>query len=467
MAEGEGGEMSVNSYEAFLESKAQVAEMSGFEPLWLPEFLYPFQRSLVEWAIRKGRAALFEDCGLGKTPQQLVWSENVVRHTNRPVLILTPLAVSHQTAREAEKFGIEAKVSRDGKIASKIVVTNYEKLHLFSPADFAGAVCDESGCLKDFSAARTAAITEFMRTLPYRLLATATAAPNDYVELGTSAECLGEMGFQDMVTRFFRKQTSKDYLGWGRTKYEMRAHAEHDFWRWVCSWARACRKPSDLGFDDGPFILPPLTTRETVVESRTTRDGFLFDLPAATLGDQREERRRTLSERCERAAELVAGTGRPAICWCALNPEGDLLERLIPDAIQVSGADSDEAKEAKILDFIAGRSRVLVSKPVCAGWGLNLQHCSHLTFFPSHSFEQTYQSIRRCYRFGQVNPVHVDIVASEGERGVLANMERKSAQADVMFERLVALMHDHMNIRRGSPFTRDSELPAWLARETA
>jgi hypothetical protein len=452
-------------YRRFLASKAQLGEQAGFEPLWLPDFLHPFQASLDQWAIRKGRAAIFADCGLGKTPIQLVWAENVVRHTNRPVLILTPLAVSHQTAREADKFGIEAEVSRDGQfsIGARIVITNYEKLHLFSPSDFAGCVCDESGCIKDFAATRTAAITEFMRTLPYRLLCTATAAPNDYVELGTSAEALGELGFQDMVTRFFKKQTSKDHLGWGRTKYLMRAHAEHDFWRWVCSWARACRKPSDLGFDDGPFLLPPLTTREIVIQANTRRPGFLFDLPAVTLEDQREERRRTLAERCELVAGLVADTGRPAIAWCDLNDEGNMLEKLIPDAVQVSGADSDDAKEEKILAFISGQARVLVSKPVVAGFGLNLQNCAHLTYFPAHSFERWYQSVRRCWRFGQANPVHVDIVTSEGERGVLANLNRKAEQAEVMFERLVTLMNDHLRIERPDPFTGQAEAPSWLS----
>jgi hypothetical protein len=451
-------------YRRFLASKSQLAAAAGFEPVDLPGGLFPFQRALTEWSIRKGRAEIAADCGLGKTYIELVWSNNVVHHANRPVLVLTPLAVAHQTAREGEKFGIEAVVSRDGRFppGARIVVTNYEKLHLFSPSDFIGCVCDESGCLKDFDAKRTAAITEFMRTLPYRLLCTATPAPNDYDELGTSAECLGEMGYQDMVTRFFKKQTSKDYLGWGRTKYLMRAHAEHDFWRWVCSWMRACRKPSDLGFDDGPFVLPPLVTAEHVVSANTKRPGFLIDLPAVTLEEQREERRRTLAERCEKVAELVADTGRPAITWCHLNPEGDLLTRLIPGAIQVSGADSDEAKEEKFRAFESGQVRVIVTKPVIAGWGLNWQHCAHMTSFPSHSFEQAYQFIRRCWRFGQTRAVQLDTVTSEGERGVVENYNRKAEQADFMFSRLVALMNDHLKIERPDPFTQEVEVPSWL-----
>jgi hypothetical protein len=459
--------MSSDDYRRFLESKRDLGNPHGFEPLEIPEFLFPFQRSLVTWAIRKGRAALFCDCGMGKTPMQLVWADNVVRHTGSPVLILTPLAVSAQAVREADKFGIMAAQSRDGSLPSApIVVTNYEKLKHFSPSDFSGVVCDESSILKGFGGATRAAITEFMRTIPYRLLCTATAAPNDYIELGTSAEALGEMGFQDMLTMFF-KNTKNDetqtHHAWARQmKWILKGHARHDFWRWVCSWARACRKPSDLGFDDDRFVLPELITREHVVEARTRREGFLFDLPAVTLQDQREERRRTLVERCEKVAELVAHD-RPALCWCHLNDEGDTLEELIPDAVQVSGKDSDESKEEKLLAFTSGQARVLVSKPSVFGFGLNLQHCAHETFFISHSFEQFYQAVRRCWRFGQTRPVEIDMVTTEGEMGVMANLQRKSEQADEMFTQLVELMHDHLHIGKESPFTKEAEIPSWVS----
>ncbi len=451
-----------NTYADFLANKSQVGGDFGFEPLWLPTFLMPFQRSLVEWAIRRGRAALFEDCGLGKTVQLLVWAENVVRHMNGRVLVLTPLAVSHQTVREGEKFGIEVRRSGDGKIAGPgIYVTNYERLHYFTASDFVGVVYDESGGIKNFEAKRTAEAIEFLRTLPYRLLCTATAAPNDYVELGTSAEALGEMGFQDMATKFFKKQTSKDHLGWGRTKYAMRPHAERDFWRWICSWARACRRPSDLGFEDGAFILPELVSEEHVIEARTKRPGALFDLPAITLPEQSEERRRTMPERCEKVASLVVHD-RPAITWCHLNPEGDLLEKLIPGAVQVSGSDSDDKKEERFLAFESGQIRVLVTKPEIAGFGLNWQHCNHETFFPSHSFERYYQAVRRCWRFGQTKPVKVDVVTSEGEIGVLDNLKRKAEQADVMFGKLVALMNDQLRLRPANPFVKSAEVPPWL-----
>lgn len=392
----------------------------------------------------------------------LVWSENVLRKTGKPVLILTPPTVGPQFVREGAKFGIECKHVKDGKFHSGVNVTNYEQLKHYNPTDFSGVAADESGGIKHFDSKRTAEVTEFMRTLPYRLLCTATAAPNDYIELGTSSEALGEMGFQDLVTRFFKQQTSKDHLGWGRTKYVMRPHAEKDFWRWVCSWARAVRKPSDLGFDDGRFVLPELLTTEHVIEAKTKRPGVLFDLPAITLEEQREERRRTLDERCEKVAALV-DHNESAICWCHLNDEGDLLEKLIAGSVQVSGSDTDEEKEEKLLAFINGEYRVLVTKPVVAGWGLNLQHCAHETFFPAHSFEQFYQAVRRCWRFGQTRPVRVDMVASEGERGVLSNLQRKASAADAMFSKLVELMNDQLGIIRRNPFTKQAERPSWLS----
>jgi hypothetical protein len=450
------------AYERFIHRKSQIGGMFGFEPLFMPDFLFDFQRALVEWAARRGKAAIFADCGLGKTPMQLVWAENVVRKTNQPVLILTPLAVGQQTVREAAKFGIEATRCVDGKLPgdARVIIANYERLHYFDPQDFAGVVCDESSILKDFDGKTRTAITEFMRTRPYRLLCTATAAPNDYDELGTSSEAVGEMGFQDMRTMFFRPAKHKG-LGWGRTKFELRAHATRDFWRWVVSWARAIRKPSDLGFDDDRFELPPLHTAEHVITASRRRSGMLIDLPAITLEEQREERRRTLPERCERVAELVA-TGKPAVAWCHLNDEGDLLETLIPGAVQVSGADKDEAKEEAFEAFAAGQIRVLVTKPTIAGFGLNWQHCAHQTFFPSHSFEQWYQAVRRCLRFGQANPVTVDIVTSEGEAGVLANLQRKAAAAEVMFASLVGLMNDQLSIDRGTTYTTKELCPSWL-----
>ena len=283
-------------YDTFLANKSQYGSDSGFDPIWLPEFLFDFQTFLADWSIRKGRNAVFADCGLGKTAIQQVWAENVVRRTNRPALILTPLAVTQQAVEEGVKFGIEVERSRDGKFraGAHIVVANYERLHYFNPQDFAGVVCDESSAIKSFAGERRDTVTEFMRTVPYRLLCTATAAPNDYIELGTSSEALGELGHMDMLNRFFKndqntsdiKSRLKGYAaprkltspGW-----RFKGHAENAFWRWVCSWARACRKPSDLGFEDGPFTLPRLTTREHAVRTNKKLDGMLFSLPTLNL----------------------------------------------------------------------------------------------------------------------------------------------------------------------------------------
>lgn len=459
-------------YRSFLEGKGQHGTGDGFAPTWTPGFLFDFQAALLEWTVRAGRGAIFADCGLGKTPIELVWGQNVVEHTNKRVLLCAPLAVSQQIVREAAKFGVEVRRSSDGRAYPGITVTNYERLHLFNPADFVAFIGDESSILKNFDGVRRAEVTEFARRMQYRLLSTATAAPNDYIELGTSSEALGYLGYMDMLTRFFKADSNTIKAsafrraeiepGAAAPKFRFKGHAEASFWRWVCSWARAVRKPSDLGFDDGAFTLPPLTEREHIVEARTLAAGMLFALPAADLRAQREERRRTLTERCEKLAALVTGTGEPAMVWCHLNPEAELLHRLIPDSVEVSGADSDDEKEEKLLAFTDGKVRALVTKPKIGAWGLNCQHCAHVATFPSHSFEQFYQLVRRCYRFGQKREVKVDIVASEGERGVLANMQRKAKAAERMFEGLVAAMHSSLAIDRGMRLEHSQEVPAWL-----
>lgn len=451
-------------YSAFLQMKTHEGADSGFNPVWLPDSLIDFQAAMLEWAVLKGRGAIFSDCGTGKTLMQLVWAENIVRETGGNVLVLTPLAVAAQTVREGAKFGIEVHRSNDGKAHRGITVTNYEQLHKFDWKDFKGCVCDESSILKSMDGARKQEITDFMRKLLYRLLATATAAPNDFVELGTSSEALGYLGNMDMLARFFKNDQnncSTRRLYGEATKWRFKGHAERPFWRWVCSWARALRKPSDLGFDDGPFVLPPLIEEEHVVDTEKVPEGFLFAVPATDLREQREERKRTIEERCEAVARMV-DTGKPALVWCHLNDEGDLLEKLIPGAIQVSGSDKDEAKEEKFMSFADGKSRVLISKPKIGAWGLNFQVCSHVVTFPSHSFEQYYQSVRRCWRFGQKNPVKVDIVLTKGEEKVLANLQRKAAQAERMFCNLVEEMNNELRIQKINKFTKPVTLPGWL-----
>ncbi len=453
-----------NDYVAFLDGKTQ-SENLGFEPVWMPNQLFPFQREIVKRAIIKGRAAIFADCGLGKTPMQLTWAENVVRHTNKRVLILTPLAVSDQTVREGAKFGIECKRSKTGKPAGNITITNYESLHHFDCADFVGVVCDESSAIKNFDGVRKKMITEFMRKVPYRLLCTATAAPNDYIELGTSSEALGELGYMDMLTRFFKNDTSVPFrLGWhdgGRIGWRFKKHAEQPFWQWVCSWATACRKPSDLGFDDGRFVLPALTERQTVVKSAKPRPGFLFEMPAVGLDEQREELRHTVQERCEAAASRVTGI-EPALLWCHLNQEGDLLEKLISGSRQVKGSQSDDEKEELFSAFTKGQLRVLITKPKIGAWGLNWEHCSRMTMFPSHSFEQYYQSVRRCWRFGQKREVVVDMITTEGQKDVLLNLRRKAEAANQMFSSLVAFMNDSQKVARSDYKSESIAVPAWL-----
>ena len=453
------------SYQKFLDTKNQFGAEEGFKPLFMPDFLFDFQKALTDWSIRMGRCAIFADCGMGKTPMQLVWAENIVRKTNKPVLILTPLAVSYQTNQEALKFKIEAKRSNaQTEVKTMINITNYEKLQHFNPDDFGGIVCDESSILKSFDGAIRGQVTEFMRKIPYRLLTTATAAPNDYFELGTSSEALGYMGSMDMLNKFFKNDNNNSSMRrmYGELpKWRFKGYAEIPFWRWVCSWSRAIRKPSDLGFEDGAFILPKLTETEYFVEAKTKADGFLFDMAANSLPEQREERRRTITERCEKVASLL-DHNKPAMAWCHLNDEGKLLAKIIPGAIEISGGDSDEAKEEKFTAFARGQVRVLVTKPKIGAWGLNFQHCAHISFFPSHSYEQYYQAVRRCWRFGQKNPVQVDIVTTEGEIKVLKNLQRKSKAADKMFSNLVAEMNNSLSLKKADWHKTKEEIPSWL-----
>ena len=475
-------------YAKFIASKSQDQTRHGFDPLWVPDFLYDFQRDLLSWATVKGRAAIFADCGLGKTPIQLVWAENVIRKTNGRVLILTPLAVALQTKREAEKFGIEAEISRDGKPAQNITITNYEMLGHFSPEDYVGVVCDESSILKSFSGTRRKQITRFMQKTQYRLLCTATAAPNDYIEFGTSSEALGELSNSDMLARFFkylddkgqRKETklqdraevairnNGDYyaklsyrvaqtIGQWRLKH----HAVIPFWRWVCSWARACRMPSDLGFEDGDFILPELICVDHLIMPDSPPDGMMFNLPAFGLAEEREERRRTLRQRCEYVAGLI-DHNEPAVVWCHMNAEGDLLEKIIPGAQQIAGKTPNDEKIERYNAFLDGSLRVLVIKPKIGAWGLNWQHVNHVVTFATHSYEQYYQSVRRCWRFGQKKPVRLDVIATSGEERVLANMRSKAERAELMFDALVREMNQSQKIRHTTGYINTLEAPAWL-----
>lgn len=458
------------SYEEFLQQKRQLSGNYGFDPVFMPDFLFGFQKKLIEWALIKGRAAIFADCGLGKSPIELVLAQNIVEKTNGNVLLLTPLAVGTQMEKEAEKFSISAERSRDGKIHNKITITNYEQLHHFNPDDFSGVICDESSILKNFNGKYKNEINIFMRKVKYRFLATATAAPNDFIELGTSSEALGYLGYMDMLGRFFKNDqnncaTNRRGRFTEATKWRLKGHAHDSFWRWVTSWSRAIRKPSDIGFDNDGYVLPELIEREHCmkVDGRFV-DGTLpgFVLPANGLKEQRDERRATIQDRCEMAADIINKSKDFAVAWCNLNDEGDLLEELIPDSIQVSGKDSDEQKEEKLMSFSEGNNRVLVIKPKIGAWGLNWQHCNHMTFFPSHSYEQFYQGVRRCWRFGQKRPVNVDLIYTQGDENVINNLKRKQQQAEDMFENLVREMNNSLSVDRIKKYENKMEVPQWL-----
>ena len=456
------------NYNEFLKQKTHLSGNFGFKAHFLPDYLFDFQKHMVEWSVKKGRAGLFEDCGMGKAVQSLVWSQNIVEHTNKKILILTPLAVGYQMTKEGEKFGVECERSKDGRHKKKIVITNYERLHYFNPDDFVGVVCDESSILKNFDGKRRSEITDFMKKIKFRLLCTATAAPNDYQELGTSSEALGEMGYMDMLSRFFINQqntidTRKHWQknGGAPAKFRFKKHAEEEFWRWVVSWSRSIRKPSDLGFDDGPFILPELIEKKVQLDITKPKPGRLFVEPAYGLKDQRHELKESLEERCKKVAELVNHKDF-FVVWCQFNNEGDLMEKLIPDAVQVKGSQSNDEKEERLSAFSDGKVRGIITKSKIGGFGLNWQHCNHVVMFPSHSFEQYYQSVRRCWRFGQKRPVTVDMVTTNGLSQVMQNLKRKSKQADDMFNNLVAHMSNALNIKTQNKTIEKVTVPGWL-----
>jgi superfamily II DNA or RNA helicase len=453
------------TYEQFIASKAIVSQPRGFEPMPIPENRFKFQRDVVGWAARRGCAALFEDCGLGKTVQQLDWAQQVATKCG-DVLILAPLAVSQQTVREGQKFGIEVnQVSEQSEVKSGISVTNYQKLHKFDASHFKGIVLDESSILKSFDGKyRTDLIEKFSRT-PYRLACTATPAPNDYMELGNHAEFLGVMKREEMLAMFFTHD------GGETSKWRLKGHAGDEFWKWMCSWSVNLRRPSDLGYDDGDFKLPPLELHEHVVESTMKMDGYLFALPASSLSERRDARKSSLNERVELAAEIANSNYDPCVAWCNLNTESESLAKAIEGAVELTGSDSDERKEEVLRGFSDGTFKRIVTKPTIAGFGLNWQHCALELFVGlSDSYEQYYQAIRRCWRFGQKKTVSAHLVISSLEGAVLANLKRKEADSTEMANQMVKHMANISSATiRG--VTRDQteykpmkkiKLPAWV-----
>lgn len=450
-------------YRDFVRAKSQLGGRFGFDPTFIHPAAYDFQNHLIEWSVRQGRSAIFADCGLGKTLMQLVWGHNINRHTNKPVLLLAPLMVSHQTVEEGIKFDIPVERSTDGRFKSRsgIVTTNYERLAHFNPADFAGVICDESSIMKNFDGARKSEITEFMRLVEFRLLCSATPSPNDYIELGTSSEALGQLGYMDMLGMFFKNDEDSLHPMSMGSAWRFKTHAQKDFWRWVCSWARAVRKPSDLGFADGGFVLPELIEREHAVAS-AVRSGDLFAMPASNLQEEREERRATIEARCGKAADLLSDA-ETGVAWAHLNAEADMLVSMMDGAEQISGSDSDERKEELFMAFRHGQLKKLVTKPKIAAYGLNWQHCHRSTFFIDHSFEQYYQAVRRFWRFGQQRPVTMDVITTQSLMGMTRNFRRKADAAEQMFRVMIEQMNDALSLDRFRNHTARQEVPSWLS----
>lgn len=395
--------------------------------------LFNHQSDITRWSLRKGRSAVFAGTGLGKSIIQLEWSKHVHKHTGGNVLILAPLAVASQTVREGQKIDLNVTLCRQqSDVKSGINITNYEMLHKFNPDEFEGIVLDESSILKAFDGKMRTEIIESFRNTPFRLACTATPAPNDYMELGNHSEFLGVMSRTEMLSMFFVHD------GGETQKWRLKGHAESKFWEWVASWAVLIQKPSDLGYDDGDYILPPLNIVDHIVEINRPLEGELFKSEAKTLQERQKARRETIEERVAKCAEIVNSTDRPFLVWCDLNKESELLAKSIPGAVEVKGSDSPEHKEKAMLDFANGKIRCLVSKPSICGFGMNWQHCADMAFVGlSDSFEQIYQAIRRCYRFGQKNQVNVHMITSDLEGAVAENIRRKEADFERMAEEML------------------------------
>ena len=422
----------MTDYAEFLASKQVTVESSGFTPGDLNSMLFPFQKAIVTWALQRGKAALFEDCGLGKTPQQLEWAHQVHLHTGGNVLILAPLAVTKQTQREGDKFGINVAIcERQDDIQPGVNVTNYEKLHHFSPDGLSGIVLDESSILKSFDGSTRKAIISFSTGIPYRLACTATPAPNDLVELCNHAEFLGIMREKEIKAIFFTQDGNTTH------QFRLKGHARESFWKWMAEWSVAIRRPSDIGHEDNGFILPELRMHSHVVDSKAW-GGRLFAVESQTLQERREARRSSLADRIAKTAAIVNSNDEQWVVWCDLNAESDALTKAINGAVEVAGRHSDDHKIDAMFGFTDGTYRVIVTKPSIAGFGMNWQHCANMAFVGlSDSYEQQYQAIRRCWRFGQTRPVNVHVITAEAEGAVVANIKRKEKQASMMFDNIV------------------------------
>jgi len=421
-------------YLEFLEKKKHTIGNFGFEPNYIPDIAFDFQKYIIEKAIKKGRIAIFADTGLGKTLIQLSIAKNIIQETNKKVLILTPLAVAFQFILEAEKLGIDdIEYSKDGKHTKKIVICNYERLHYFDSSDFVGVILDESSILKNFDGKIKQEVTTFVKKIPYRFLSTATPSPNDFIELGTSSEALGYMGYMDMLGKFFKNnQNSVDThnrnIG---EKFYLKPHAEKDFFAWVNQWAIMVKMPSDLGFSNERYNLPELIVNRHIVKNQSMFDVngqvLMFVPIAKSMTEVRHEQNQTEEKRCQKAIELA--NGKTSVYWCNTNNESAILKASDKNAVEIIGSQSIEKKEEILLAFANGQIDRLITKAKMTSMGLNWQHCNHSVFFPTWSYEQYYQAIRRFWRFGQKNDVTIDMVISDGQTRVLEAIEQKTQKA--------------------------------------
>jgi hypothetical protein len=422
------------NYFDFIEKKRHTIGDFGFEPNYIPEMAFDFQRAIIERAVKKGRIAIFADTGLGKTLIQLSIAKNIIQHTNKRVLILTPLAVAFQFILEAEKLGIDdIEYSKDGKFTKKIVICNYERLHYFDSKDFVGVILDESSILKNFDGKIKEQVTAFVKKIPFRYLSTATPSPNDFIELGTSSEALGYMGYMDMLGKFFKNnQNSVDSTNRNiGEKFYLKPHAEKDFFAWVNQWAIMVKMPSDLGFSNERYVLPQLIVNKNVVENQSLFDVdgqmSMFVPIAKSMTEVRHEQKQTEVKRCEKAIELA--NGKTSVYWCNTNIESSLLKQSDKEAVEIIGSQSIERKEEILLAFANGEIKRIITKAKMTSMGLNWQHCNHSVFFPTWSYEQYYQAIRRFWRFGQKRDVIIDMIISDGQTRVIEALEQKTKKA--------------------------------------
>ena len=453
------------NYQEFLQSKKHSKQDYGIPVNFMPDSMFAHQKYVAEYGIKKGRCAEFIDTGLGKTFIELVTAVNYIRHTNRPVLILTPLAVAFQFIKEATKFGIDdIEYSKDGKYKSKIVVTNYERLQNFEPSDFDCVILDESSILKNYEGTTRDIITKFIKRTKYRFLFTATPSPNDFTELGTSSEALGYMGHTDMLTKFFTNNEdtiSPQNIG---TEWILKGHAKDAFFEWVSGWSISMRMPSDLGFSNDGFILPELKIIDHMLTNEKPltigAQTSLFAILAKKQIEIRAEQRATIDIRCEKAVEL-ANAHEKTVYWCNYNGEGDLLEQLDENSVQIKGTMNIDKKEEILLAFADGQINKLITKPTITAFGLNWQHCNHTVYFPDFSYEKWYQAIRRFWRFGQKREVIADRVSSDGQIRVIQSIEAKTQKANELFTKLNTTINKSYEAKQ-SIFNKQTNLPTWL-----